>query len=647
MNINIEEYGFVRVASVSPEMRIADIDFNTEKIIEACLEAKKNSCNLILFPELALSGYTCADLFYQSSLINACYSSFKKLIDFSLAHSLTIIVGSPIMANNRLFNCAIVFSNGKIIGIVPKTYLPNNNEYYEERWFSSEFDRTTESVSIFDEEIPFGANLIFECSDIEGLKFGLEICEDLWAINPPSANLAAEAASVLFNLSASDEFLGKSQYRKNLVINQSARCIAAYVYSSAGPNESTTDVLFSGHCLIAENGNLLAENNRFDFNTNIIYADIDLEKLNSERLKNNSFSATKPNNKYRYIKFNIKNSPSDKFLRTYSKTPFVPSDINQRDENCSEIMNIQSTALAKRMKHIGITEVVLGLSGGLDSTLALLVCLRAFDKLQLDRKGIHTIIMPGFGTSNRTRTNAISLAEHSGTTMQIIDISDSVNLHFKDINHSPDNHNVVYENAQARERTQILMDISNQVNGIVIGTGDLSEIALGWSTYNADHMSMYAVNSGVPKTLVAYIVDWYAKHSGESEIKDILLDIIDTPISPELLPLDSNNQIQQKTESSIGPYKLHDFFLYHFVRFNYTPKKLYFMAMHTFKDEFTAEEIMNCLQVFIKRFFFNQYKRSCIPDGIKVGSVALSPRGDWRMPSDASPNIWLKNLNLM
>ncbi len=645
MKINLIKYDFIRISVVSPELSVANVEANTDRIIDAVKIGKSEGSSLFLFPELGLSSYSCGDLFYQVALHKSIGKSLLRLKRFSGEQQVTMVVGCPIQNDGKLFNCAAFISNGEIKGIVPKTFIPNNDEYYEERWFSGDHDRTADFVVIDKQDVPFGADLIFHAANFPLLQIGIEICEDLWSVVPPSSDLALSGANVILNLSASSEYLGKSTYRRNLVVSQSARCQAAYLYASAGAGESSTDFIMSGHSIIAENGILMKESEKFSFETQIITADIDLGKLNSDRLKNSSFAIGKSTRDFRVIPFEYTDSSTEKLLRPNPRQPFVPEDENIRAAVCEEILEIQSTALAKRLKHIGSESVVLGLSGGLDSTLAYLVCLKTFEKIGLPPSQIIAVSMPGFGTSSRTKNNAQSLAEASGATFMEIDIAKSVNLHFADIGHKADNHDVVFENSQARMRTMILMNLANKHKGIVIGTGDLSEAALGWSTYNGDHMSMYSVNSGVPKTLVKFIIEWVASTQKSNSTSDILLSILDTPISPELLPLDENQNITQETEKIVGPYVLNDFFLYHFVRYNYSPKKIAILAKYAFKDEFTLKEITSRLKYFIERFFQNQYKRSCVPDGIKIGSVALSPRGDWRMPSDADSDLWLKELS--
>ena len=552
---------------------------------------------------------------------------------------IVIIVGSPIKCENKLYNCAVVINNGKILGIVPKTYIPNYNEFYEMRWFKSSNDLKIKEINLFNEFVPIGVDLIFTSKLDDELKFGVEICEDVWSLYPKSNDYASSGASIIFNLSASNETIGKYDFRKELIKMQSIKTISGYVYSSSGINESSTDLLFSGSSLIYENGKLLSENNRFDFNSNLIYSDVDIKRLVNDRRKNTSFISN-TDKEYRNIYFTT--SKNNLISRKYSKYPFVPSNEDKREERCKEIINIQSSALAKRLKHTNIKKCVIGVSGGLDSTLAFLVIKKAFEKLKIDNKNIIAVTMPGFGTTNRTYENALDLIKINNATLKEIDIKKACLVHYSDIDQDINNHDITYENAQARERTKILMDIANKENALVIGTGDLSELALGWCTYNGDHMSMYSVNSSIPKTLVKYLVKYIA--DTDKKNKKVLYDILSTPISPELLPADEKGNIKQITEDKIGPYILHDFYLYHFFRYGASPKKIYMLAVNTFENEYSKEEILKWLKVFIKRFFTQQFKRSCMPDGVKVGSISLSPRGDLRMPSDASYNIWIKEL---
>lgn len=643
--IDYSEYGFVRVAAATPDLRVADVDYNCRQIEEMVNESvEKHNCRLIAFPELAITAYSCGDLFFETHLQQAAIKGLERLAAITRDKTVAVVVGLPVAVDGRLFNCAALLADGDVKGIVPKTYLPNTDEFYEERWFSSAHDRLSAIVKINDNEVPFGEDIIFSFAGIDGLKLGIEICEDLWAVSPPSEGLALAGATLLVNPSASPESLAKSEYRRSLVVGQSARCLASYLYASAGPGESSTDLVYSGHAMIAENGQLLTESERFSFDSSLTIADIDVDRLQSERIRNNSFASCQPTEGYREVEVSLAKGVIGELQRPMSKTPFVPIDAALRSERCLEIFQLQNTALAKRLRHINAKSVVIGISGGLDSTLALLVTVKAFDRLGLDRTGIIAVTMPGPGTTERTKNNAITFAKQVGVTLREVPIGDAVAQHFADIGHDMNDHSVVFENGQARERTQILMDIANQVGGIVIGTGDLSELALGWCTYNADHMSMYGVNAGVPKTLVRYLVSWCAEEEFEGETARILHDICDTPVSPELLPPNEAGDIQQKTEEHIGPYIVHDYFLYHMVRLHYPPKKTYALACHAFAEDFPADKLLEWLEVFYRRFFSQQFKRSCLPDGPKIGSVALSPRGDWRMPSDAVATLWLNEI---
>ena len=635
----MNEYGYVKVGASTVELKVSDTIYNVEMIKKQIDEAINKNIQIISFPELSITGYTCGDLFNQDILIDASYEGIKDLVNYSKDKMIVIIVGSPIKCENKLYNCAVVINNGKILGIVPKTYIPNYNEFYEMRWFKSSTDLKVKEINLLNENVPIGVDLIFTNKLNDELKFGVEICEDVWSLYPKSNDYASKGANIIFNLSASNEITGKYDFRKELVKMQSIKTISGYVYASSGINESSTDLLFSGASLIYENGKLLGENSRFDFNSNLIYSDIDIKKLINDRRKNTSFISNN-NKEYRNVYFVT--SKNNSISRKYSKYPFVPLNEEKREERCREIINIQSSARAKRLKHTNIKKCVIGVSGGLDSTLAFLVIKKAFEKLNIDNKNIIAVTMPGFGTTNRTYENAISLIKINNATLMEIDIKKSCLVHYSDIGQDINNHDITYENAQARERTKILMDIANKENALVIGTGDLSELALGWCTYNGDHMSMYSVNSSIPKTLVKYLV----KYIADTDIKNkkVLYDILSTPISPELLPADENGNIKQITEDKIGPYILHDFYLYHFLRYGASPKKIYMLAVNTFSSEYSNEEILKWLKVFIKRFFTQQFKRSCMPDGVKVGSISLSPRGDLRMPSDASYNIWIKEL---
>lgn len=635
----MNEYGYVKVGASTLELKVSDTIYNVQMIKKQIDEAVNKNIQIISFPELSITGYTCGDLFNQDILIDKSYEGLKDLVDYSKDKMIVIIVGSPIKCENKLYNCAVVINNGKILGIVPKTYIPNYNEFYEMRWFKSSNDLKIKEINLFNEIVPIGVDLIFTSKLDDELKFGVEICEDVWSLYPKSNDYASSGASIIFNLSASNETIGKYDFRKELIKMQSIKTISGYVYSSSGINESSTDLLFSGSSLIYENGKLLSENNRFDFNSNLIYSDVDIKRLVNDRRKNTSFISN-TDKEYRNIYFTT--SKNNFISRKYSKYPFVPSNEDKREERCKEIINIQSSALAKRLKHTNIKKCVIGVSGGLDSTLAFLVIKKAFEKLKIDNKNIIAVTMPGFGTTNRTYENALDLIKINNATLKEIDIKKACLVHYSDIDQDINNHDITYENAQARERTKILMDIANKENALVIGTGDLSELALGWCTYNGDHMSMYSVNSSIPKTLVKYLVKYIA--DTDKKNKKVLYDILSTPISPELLPADEKGNIKQITEDKIGPYILHDFYLYHFFRYGASPKKIYMLAVNTFENEYSKEEILKWLKVFIKRFFTQQFKRSCMPDGVKVGSISLSPRGDLRMPSDASYNIWIKEL---
>lgn len=637
---SVNNFGFFRLAVASPEHRVADCAFNAEQISIVLEQASAEGCQLVLFPELSITGYSCADLFYQSQLLGAAGEAILAISKTCARLHLAAVVGTPMEYHGRLYNVAVVIgAHGEIAGVVPKTYLPTSGEFYEARWFTRG-DFATETSFEFDgREVPFGVDLLFSAGEA---LIGIEICEDLWAIKPPSLDQAAAGANVLLNLSASNELLGKVGYRRDLVRQQSARCLAAYAYASAGPGESTTDIVYSGHSMIAESGSLLIENDRFKFHSQLAIADIDLAKLAHDRTRNTSFGQIRPDRQFRLALLSTSGWNLGKALhRPIDPHPFVPSDPARRSEHCREIFAIQSTGLAKRLRHTGSKTLVLGLSGGLDSTLAALVACHAFDELELDRQGIVAISMPGLGTTDRTKNNAAQLAKMLGVTFREIPISASVRQHFKDIGHPESKHDVTFENAQARERTQILMDVANQTGGFVLGTGDLSELALGWCTFNADHMSMYHVNAGVPKTLVRYLVEWCAAEVFTGRESDVLLDITRTPISPELLPTARDGTIAHKTEDLVGPYELHDFFLYQMVRCGSEPAKIQFLAEIAFKGVYSAAAIKKWLAVFVKRFFAQQFKRNAMPDGPKVGSVALSPRGDWRMPSDASSAAWL------
>jgi NAD+ synthase (glutamine-hydrolysing) len=639
------KYGFVKVAAAVPAVKVADVEYNVQQIESLIAQAEGRGIEVMVLPELCITGYTCQDLFKEQALLDRAEQGVMVLLDFTRKLDIITVVGLPVVINSLLYNCAAVIQGGQLLGIIPKTYLPSYAEFYEKRWFASAQDLNPTDIYFAGSPVHVSAEpLLFATGD--GMKFGVEICEDVWAPIPPSNNLALAGADIILNLSASDELIGKNTYLKSLLAQQSARTISAYVYSSCGFGESTQDMVFGGNALIFENGKLLVEGSRFSIQPQIQSCQIDVEKLRAERRTNTTFI-----NAQRGAHANIINckpiSPKEfDLLRDVDPHPFIPKE-EQMAETCEEILNIQVSGLAKRLYHINAQKAVIGISGGLDSTLALLVSVKAFDKLGLDRKGIIGITMPGFGTTDRTHNNAVKLMETLGVTIREINISKAVTQHFEDIGHNPKVHDVTYENAQARERTQILMDVANQENAIVVGTGDLSELALGWATYNGDHMSMYGVNAGVPKTLIRYIVSYIA---GEMAT-DTLLDIVDTPISPELIPADEQGQIKQKTEDLVGPYELHDFFIYYFLRYGFSPKKIFLLAKKAFctaspvegrEALYDEETVKKWLTVFCRRFFTQQFKRSCMPDGPKVGSVSLSPRGDWRMPSDASYALWFE-----
>lgn len=639
----LKEQGFVRIGAVVPKLKVADTEFNCNEIIKQIEIASNNKIQIAVFPELCITGYTCQDLFEQDILLEEAERSLDKILEYTNNLDIICIIGMPIKAENQLFNTAVVIQKGRILGIVPKTFIPNYSEFYEKRWFTSSKSANKKEIEILGQKVPFGIDLLFKDKANNEICFGIEICEDVWVVEPPSNKLALLGANIIFNLSASNEVIGKKEYRKELVKMQSAKTISGYVYCSSGVNESTSDVVLSGDSMIFENGSCLVNNSRFDFESNMIFTEIDTKRLSNDRRKNTSFMGNPVDLEYREIEINIPDN-IENLTREYSKTPFVPEDKKKISEICEEILNIQSYGLAKRLLHTNINKTVIGISGGLDSTLAFLVITKAYEILNLPKENIIAITMPGFGTTSRTHNNSIKLINEYGATFREINITKSSLQHLEDIGHDKNIKDVTYENAQARERTKILMDVANKENGLVIGTGDLSELALGWCTYNGDHMSMYAVNTSIPKTLVKYIIKWVAGNSKE-ECKNIINDILYTPISPELLPPDEKGNIEQKTEEQVGPYILHDFFLYHFLRYGAEPKKIYILACKTFKQDFKKEEIKHWLQVFIKRFFTQQFKRNCMPDGPKVGTVSLSPRGDLRMPSDVNYNIWLKNLS--
>lgn len=630
------KHGFIKVAAVTPDIRVADVAYNQEQIIEKMKEAAKLGAKLIVFPELCVTGYTCSDLFEHEILLNAAKQALFEIAKETKTMDALVFVGSPLAVDGKLYNVAAAMNQGKILGLTSKTFLPNYGEFYEMRQFTPG-PKTDREILVNGEKIPFGPNLLFQANEMEELVVSAEICEDVWSPIPPSIQAAMEGATVIVNCSASDETIGKGRYRRELIQGQSARLIAGYIYANAGEGESTTDLVFGGHNIIAENGSVLAESKRFE--NGITCAELDLHRLTSERRRNTTFQLSEERILPR-ISFSIKKEETS-LTRTFPSRPFVPSSETERAYRCEEILTIQAMGLKKRLAHTHAGCAVVGISGGLDSTLALLVTARAFELLGLDKKQIIAVTMPCFGTTDRTYQNACKMTVKLGATLKEVPIADAVNIHFRDIDHDPENHDVTYENSQARERTQVLMDIANAHGGMVIGTGDMSELALGWATYNGDHMSMYGVNASVPKTLVRHLVKYAADVAEDKELSEVLYDVLDTPVSPELLP-PKDGEIAQKTEDLVGPYELHDFYLYYMLRFGYGPEKIYRLALQTFDGEYDAATIKKWLQTFCRRFFSQQFKRSCLPDGPKVGTVALSPRGDLRMPSDACATIWLK-----
>lgn len=662
-------YGYVKVASAIPSVRVGDVAYNVEQIENLVIQAEGKGVEVIVFPELSLTGYTCQDLFRQQLLLDRVEQGVMRLMDFTRKLDIIAIVGAPVPVGNLLLNCAVVIQKGHVLGMVPKFYLPNYSEFYEKRWFASAQD-------LRDMELRYAGNVVNMTADVQlfrtadGVLFGIEICEDVWAPAPPSNKLALAGADIVFNLSASDELIGKHDYLKSLLSQQSARTMTGYVYSSCGFGESTQDVVYGGNAMIYENGKLLAEAARFSLEPQMMMTQIDVEKLRSERRGNSTYVNAQRNVKFSLLDKQFAIRIIDAFPkemerefnleRTISPHPFIPA-MKDMEVSCEEIFNIQVMGLVKRLVHTHAETAVIGISGGLDSTLALLVCVKAFDKLKRSRKGIVGVTMPGFGTTGRTYNNAMELMRSLGITVKEVSIVDAVTQHFEDINHDISVHDVTYENSQARERTQVLMDMANKLNGMVVGTGDLSELALGWATYNGDHMSMYGVNASVPKTLIRYLVNYVAQREVDDQSAQTLQDIIETPISPELIPADEKGNIQQKTEDLVGPYELHDFFLYYFLRFGFSPKKIFMLAKNAFienkskrvklgpndPETYDEETIKKWLRVFVRRFFSQQFKRSCLPDGPKVGSVSLSPRGDWRMPSDAMAAMWMQDAENM
>lgn len=633
------KFGFIRTAAATPLVKVADCKYNTEKIIASINEAYNNNTELIVFPELSVTGYTCGDLFLQRRLLSAALKSIENIKSAIKEMNIMAVVGFPFEYAGNLYNCAAVLYKGTTLAIVPKSYLPNYNEFYEMRWFKEALKETI-FIDFLGDEVPFGTDVIIKSAYMPEFTLGVEICEDLWSVIPPSLNHALAGATIIANPSAGNEITGKDVYRKSLVESQSARIIGGYVYACAGEGESTTDVVYSGHNIISENGITLNESQRFK--NGIIYGDIDVFKMCSERQRNTSFRTDDSN--YTIVKTDFKPNNGE-IQRFVDPAPFVPKDLMKRAKRCEEIINIQAYGLKKRIEHIGCKNVVIGISGGLDSTQAIIVTARAFELAGLDKKGIIAVTMPCFGTTDRTYNNAISLVEKLGATLVEINIKKAVLQHFEDIGHNPDIHDLTYENSQARERTMILMNMASKYKGFVVGTGDLSELALGWATYNGDHMSMYGVNCSIPKTLIKYLIQYVADTTDDKELRSILMDILDTPVSPELLPPDENGEIAQITEDVVGPYELHDFFLYNMMRLGFEPDKIFYIAQIAFKEKYDNETIYKWLRNFYWRFFSQQFKRSCLPDGPKVGSVSLSPRGDWRMPSDASVGTWMEVLD--
>ncbi|MEW6625082.1 MAG: NAD(+) synthase [Bacillota bacterium] len=657
-------YGFIHVAAASPKLRVANPAYNVSQIIEVLKQVEERQVVLAVFPELCVTGYTCGDLFKHRHLEEEALDAFLMLLQETKLLAVLALVGMPVHIKDRLFNCALLVHQGKVLGVVPKMYLPNYKEFYEKRWFApgGEISKEVNEITLYGETVPFG-NVLFYNRQLN-FTLGVEICEDLWVPIPPSSYMALNGANIVANLSASNELVAKAEYRRQLISQQSARCSCAYVYAGSGVHESTTDVVFGGHCLIAENGVILAETKRFSRENDIVYSHVDLDILRYERQANTSFSDSIDydafRGKYKVVEFTLdcagdstgastwKNPQQMRgsgFNRKVDAHPFVPGNPKAVEERCREIFNIQVAGLAKRLEHAGLKHAVIGISGGLDSTLALLVAKQTFDLLKIPPEQILAVTMPGFGTSSLTHANAVELMEALEVCILEIDIKKACLQHFADIGHDPNTHDLTFENVQARERTQILMDLANKHQGLVVGTGDLSELGLGWVTYSGDHMSMYAVNSSVPKTLVKFLVQWAADYVMNNRVRDILYRIINTPISPELLPTDGQGEISQRTEDIIGPYELHDFFLFYTLRYGMPPAKILFLAQRAYGDKYSGEELTRRLKLFYKRFFANQFKRSCLPDGPKVGSVSLSPRGDWRMPSDADVTAWLKELS--
>lgn len=634
------KHGFVKVAAITPDMRVADVVYNTEEICRRMEEAVEAGAKVLVFPELAITGYTCGDLFFQDALLNSAEEGLRTIIESSKGKDALVFVGLPFSHAGKLYNVAAAVNDGELLGLTTKTFLPNYDEYYEMRYFQPG-PTTTEQIEFDGKKVAFGPQILFECREMKELVVAAEVCEDVWAPVSPSVPAAIQGATILANCSASDESLGKETYQRELIKGQSVKLIAGYVYASAGYGESTTDLVFSGHNLIAEKGTILAESEKY--RNGIVYSEIDVKRLAWERRKNTTFQMTHFPYETVHVPFSLQREETV-LTRKVLQTPFVPESEEEKKIQCKETLMIQAMALKKRLEHTHCKSAVVGISGGLDSTLAILVTAKAYDLLGLDRKNILGVTMPCFGTTDRTYQNACLLVEKLGATLKEVDIKEAVTLHFKDIDHDMDVHDVTYENSQARERTQVLMDIANQTNGMVIGTGDMSELALGWATYNGDHMSMYAVNASLTKTFIKHVVRYYAETCEETELREVLLDILDTPVSPELLP-PKDGEIAQKTEDLVGPYELHDFYLYYMLRYGYEPSKIYRLAKYAFDGVYDDETILKWLKKFYWRFFSQQFKRSCVPDGPRVSGISLSPRGDWRMPSDACVAVWMKELD--
>lgn len=633
------KYGFIRTAAATPDIKVCDCDFNADNIIKNVKTAYENNTEIIVFPELVITGYTCGDLFGQRTLISSSMKALDKIKSETKDVNTLIVLGMPYQYKGKLYNCGAVLYKGHILALISKSFLPNYNEFYEKRWFEEAPDETV-YVDILGDTVPFGTKIIVQAENIPEFSLAVEICEDLWSVIPPSSNHSLAGATIIANPSAGNEITGKDSYRLSLVSSQSAKTISSYIYTCAGYGESTTDVVFSGHNIICENGTVLATAKRFE--NGIVYGDVDVFKIASERQKNTSFRLNTTGYTYVNFEFEENNGEVDRFFDPH---PFVPSDLQARDKRCDEILNIQALGLKKRIEHIGTKNVVIGISGGLDSTQALIVANKAFELAGLDKKGIICVTMPCFGTTDRTYNNAVELTKALGATLIEVNIKKAVKQHFSDIGHDENVKDLTYENSQARERTQILMDMASKYRGFVVGTGDLSELALGWATYNGDHMSMYGVNNSIPKTLIKYLIKYFADTTSDNNLKEILYDILDTPVSPELLPPDENGNIAQITEDVVGPYELHDFFLYNMMRLSFEPKKIFYIANIAFKDKYDKKTIYKWLRNYYWRFFSQQFKRSCLPDGPKVGSVSLSPRGDWRMPSDAVSKLWLAQMD--